>query len=241
MTITAQGIQKSELDTLLRAVDDLADELRADATTISTGPIPSFLSELDGDTGVTDTNYESVLGPGGSGDAWPASPSSAALNDGAFTSIDMSQEDMVTFIQAAGTLLNELRTDRATMATSYDALLAKLDADTGVDDDDYASTLGVGGTEEAWPANPSASAIDTTTISDQGVTQVALYNILSAIVTLGNELRTDRATIATSFEALLAKLDLDAGVGSTDYEAKYGIGGYEDPWPANPSSAALSL
>jgi hypothetical protein len=147
---------------------------------------------------------------------------------------------MVTFIAAAELLINELRTDRTTQATSFAAFMAKLDLDSGVTDTDYAAVLDVGGTGAAWPANPASAAIDDALLSAQGVSQPDLYAVLAATQALANELRTDRTTQSASYAALLAKLDAD-GLTDTDYAAVLGIGGTGDAWPANPASAALDL
>ena len=65
--------------------------------------------------------------------------------------------------------------------------------------------------------------------------------MLAAIETLSNEIRTDRATQTLSYTALMAKLDADALVGDTDYEAVLATGGSGAAWPANPTAAALDL
>jgi hypothetical protein len=238
MGITAQGMRQPDIDVFLRAVDDLADELKADRA-LSFSSYLELCNKLDSDATVGDTDYFDTLADGGA-TGWPANPTAAALDDSVFTDIDMSQEDMVTFIAAAELLINELRTDRTTQATSFAAFMAKLDLDSGVTDTDYAAVLDVGGTGAAWPANPASAAIDDALLSAQGVSQPDLYAVLAATQALANELRTDRTTQSASYAALLAKLDAD-GLTDTDYAAVLGIGGTGDAWPANPASAALDL
>lgn len=239
MPITQQGMGKQDLDTFLRAVATLNNELRTDRGTQSAS-YDALLAKLDAD-GLTDTDYAAVLGVGGSGDAWAANPAAAALVVSGFTAIDMTQKEMVDYLATVETLVNELRTDRATNATSFDALMAKLDADATVGDTDYAAVLGVGGSGTAWPANPAAAALDDSALSAQGVTQVDLVTLLTAIETLSNELRTDRGSMSACWDILLKKLDADSGVTDTDYEAVLEVGGTGDAWPADPSAAALDL
>jgi len=239
MPITSQGIGQPDLDTFLRAVDDLADELKVDRATQATS-FDALMAKLDADATVGDTNYDAVLAVGGSGDAWPANPAASALDDSLFTSIDMSQEDMVTFIAAVELLVNEMKTDRTTQSAAIAALTAKLDSDSGVTDTDYAAVLDVGGTGAAWPADPAGADIDDSDLASQGVSQPDLHDVLSAIETLTNELKTDRTTSDLTYTALAAKLDADV-LTDTDYEAVLASGGSGAAWPANPASSALDL
>ena len=158
MPITEQGIGQPDLDTFLRAVATLGNELRTDRDT-SGNSYEALLAKLDAD-GLTDSNYATVLSIGGTGAGWPANPVAAALVATGFTSIDMSQLQLSDYMDAISALANELRTDRATMTLSYEALLAKLDADGTVNDTDYVAVLKTGGTGDAWPANPAAAALD---------------------------------------------------------------------------------
>jgi hypothetical protein len=239
MPITAQGMGQPDLDTFLRAVATLSNELRTDRATMLTGAT-ALWAKLDADSGVTDADYEALFEPGAEAYSWPADPAAAALVVSGFTSIDMSQEDMTDYLATVETLLNELKTDRTTLGTAWDALMAKLDAD-GLTDTDYAAVLGVGGTGDAWPAVPSAAAVSDSAISAQGVSQPDLVTLLTAIQTLANELRTDRTAIGAAYDALMAKLDADATVGDTNYAAVLGIGGSGAAWPANPAASALNL
>jgi Asp-tRNA(Asn)/Glu-tRNA(Gln) amidotransferase C subunit len=239
MPITEQGIGQPDLDTFLRAVATLGNELRTDRDT-SGNSYEALLAKLDAD-GLTDSNYATVLSIGGTGAGWPANPVAAALVATGFTSIDMSQLQLSDYMDAISALANELRTDRATMTLSYEALLAKLDADGTVNDTDYVAVLKIGGTGDAWPANPAGAAIDTTLITPQGVGQPDLFTAIAATQTLLNELRTDRTGLASGYKGLLTKLDADSGVTDTDYFAVLKIGGTGDAWPANPAAAALDL
>ena len=240
MAITAQGMKQPDIDVFLRAVDDLADEMKVDRALMDASYV-ALLQKLDIDTGVTDTDYEAVLTQGGTGAGWPATLTAAALDDSVFTSIDMSQEDMVTFIAAATTLINEIDTDRATERLSWRALLVKLDADGTVNSTDYNSKFGSTGTSEPWPTDPAATTIVSSTIAAQGVGQPELYVILNAIETLANELRTDRVTSGNSYDAVMSHLDVDTGVTDTDYAAVLAKSGSGDAWPDDPSSSALDL
>jgi len=239
MPITSQGMGQPDLDTFLRAVATLANELRTDRATMLTGAT-ALWAKLDLDSGVTDIDYEDLFEPGAEAYSWPGDPTAAALVVSGFTSIDMSQEDMTDYLATVETLLNELRTDRTQIGTAWDALMAKLDAD-GLTDTDYAAVLGVGGTGDAWPAVPSAAAVTDAALSAQGVSQPDLVTYLTAVQTLANELRTDRTAMGAAYDALMAKLDADATVGDTNYAAVLGVGGSGAAWPANPAAAALNL
>jgi len=240
MPITAQGMGQPDLDTFLRAIATLQNELRTDRNA-QLKAWDDLAAKLDSDGGVTDTNYAALYGSGGSGKPWPANPSAAALVVSGFTAIDMFQEEMTDYLATVETLANELRNDRNLSRLSQNGIMTKLDADGGVTDTDYQAVLAFGGSGAAWPDDPSASAIDDSALSAQGVRQDGLYALLVAIQSLSNELLTDRATQATSFDALCAKLDADAGVTDTNYAAVLGVGGSGNPWPANPSASALDL
>ena len=240
MPITAQGMGQPDLDTFLRAIATLNNELKTDRTASNKAYV-GVLAKLDADAtgGVGDTNYEALLGTAGSSKPWPSNPAAAALVVSGFTAIDMFQEEMTDYLATVETLANELRADRESQTDSYNALLLKLDAD-GLADGDYHDVLKVGGSGAAWPADPAAAAIDDSGIWAQGVSQPTLVTLLTAIQTLCNELRTDRATQSASFDALLAKLDADAGA-DADYAAEFAVGGSGFAWPANPAAAALDL
>lgn len=122
---------------------------------------------------VTDTNYNSTLAITDNVNNLAADP---IKNNGVFQG-------------AVATLLNTFR-------TKFNAMNAKLDADGGVTDTDYAALWNVG-------------AIDPNQISQGGINQPALY--------------TRIALIKTNFNAVLAKLDLDAGVGNTNYAALWNM------------------
>ena len=61
----------------------------------------------------------------------------------------LDQLDLVKVLIRLDTLISELKTDVGTIATFQTALTAKLDADSGVGDTDYASSL----TEVAAPSS----------------------------------------------------------------------------------------
>jgi len=239
MAITAQGMKQPDIDIFLRAIATLNNELRADRI-LCVKTIRDLLVQLDTDA-VGYTDYEAKFYLAGSVAPWPANVSAAALVVSGFTSIDMSQAQLDAYVATVETLVNELRADRATMAASYDGILAYLDAD-GMTDSNYDAVLAVGGTGDAWPADPTSTAIDDVLITTQGISQPDLYDLFVAIQALSNELRTDRASQSASFDALCSKLDGDGAVGlSTDYEAVLAVGGSGNAWPANPASAALDL
>lgn len=238
MPITAQGIGQPDLDTFLRAVATLDNELRTDRSTQLLS-YDALLQKLDGDS-LTDTDYQAVLKAGGAGAGWPVNPAAAALVVTTFNSINMSQEQLSDYMDAISALSNELRTDRATSKLSYEALLAKLDGDGTVNNTNYVAVLKAGGTGDAWPANPAAAAVDTTLITPQGVGQPDLYAAIVATQAILNELRTDRANQYDSYDALVAKLDSDSGVPSENYASVLGPGGSGAAWPGDPSAAALN-
>jgi hypothetical protein len=115
-------------------------------------------------------------------------------------------------------LANEIRTQNTDVVdllnqirTQYAALMAKLDADGGVTDVNYAATVGL--TEGA------VSALTEGAVTTDPATAVALLNGMRTqnvdVVALANEIRTQYA-------ALLAKLDADGGI-ETDYAATVGL------------------
>lgn len=240
MPITEQGMGQPDLDTFLRAIATLNNELRTDRGTQSAA-WDALVAKLDGDAGLTDINYAALLGVGGSSKPWPANPAAAALVVTGFTSIDMSQEELYDYVATVETLLNELKTDRTTSNSSYLGLLDKLDNDATIGDTDYNAVLGLTGTGDAWPSVPAASAISDALMSAQGICQDDLVDVLTAVETLSNELRTDRAAQSASFDALCAKLDADSGTADSNYAAVLAVGGSGDAWPADPAAAALDL
>ena len=85
-----------------------------------------------------------------------------------------------------------------TIVTNTNALNAKLDADTGAEDTDYAETY-----------NLTAIASQGEGISTQGMYQVDEYNQLKEM--------------ETNFNAILVKLDADTGVEDEDYSDTYAV------------------
>ena len=155
------------------------------------------------------------------------------------TAQGMGQPDLDTFLRAIATLQNELRTDRTTQATSWDALLAKLDADSGVIETTYVAKFAVGGSTKPWPANPSAAALVVSGFTAIDMSQEEMTDLLAAVETLSNELKTDRNTSGLSQNAVLLGLDADAGVTDTDYHDVLKIGGSGAGWPADPAASAI--
>ena len=78
------------------------------------------------------------------------------------TSPAAGMADLGGKLDALITLINEMRTDINVMNNAFDGLLAKLDADGGVTDTNYAALWGTSGSESNhWPVDLSASAVDT--------------------------------------------------------------------------------
>jgi hypothetical protein len=89
-------------------------------------------------------------------------------------------------------------------------------------------------------------------ITGKGLSQSELVNWMDKIDTLIDELRTDHASfktltdetkddcdaIAAAVDAILQKLDADAGITDTDYEAVHGVGGSGTALPAAAITAA---
>ncbi len=119
----------------------------------------AVMAKLDLDGGVTDTDFASTLNFTDNVNNLAADP---IKNNGVFQG-------------AVVTLLNTIR-------TKFNALNAKLDADGGVADTDYAAL---------W----NLAAIDVNQISQGGLNQPALYTRLNLI--------------KTNFNAVLTKLDAD--------------------------------
>lgn len=95
-------------------------------------------------------------------------------------------------IYGAGVNQGDLVTLLSLIKTNFNAILAKLDLDGGVADTDYTSTLAVS----------MAAGINTSgdkSVRDQGAVQTFL------------------SSVVTNFNLLLAKLDLDGTVSSTNY------------------------
>jgi len=69
--IAENGMLQGDIFRLLENLRDVVNELQADHDT-TTAAIDGIVQKLDGDAGITDTNYEAVHGLGGSGAALPA-------------------------------------------------------------------------------------------------------------------------------------------------------------------------
>ena len=107
------------------------------------------------------------------------------------------QKDLVTFLTNAQTMANEIKVD-------FNAVNAKLDADTGVAATNYASTCNI-----AAAALAIASVGTRGGILNDGIHQGDLATFLSSLTTFANEIKTKLA-------AVTVKLDADALQGS-DY------------------------
>ena len=65
-----------------------------------------------------------------------------------------------------------------------------------------------------------------------GIDQPSLVTMLLNIMDLVNELQADHATFQLAVDGIVAKLDADAGITDTDYEAVHGVGGSGAALPA---------
>ena len=75
-----------------------------------------------------------------------------------------------------------------------------------------------------------------------GINQGDVYALLSNIVDIVNELQTDHATFQLAVDGITQKLDGDAGITDTNYEAVHGVGGSGAALPATlTNSTALTL
>jgi len=151
-------------------------------------------------------------------------------------------------VERKGIHQGDLVTLMKLIQTNFDAVLAHLDSDTGVTDVNYASTLAL--------ANPTVrvesagtglgqgdkydfldelftdyNALVAKLNTDAGVTDTD-YAVLTSTVGEGKtifsgmnqtDLVTALQTFITGIATLNAKLDADAGVGSTDYAATYDV------------------
>jgi len=69
--VNEQGYWDADLVKVLQNLRDVVNELQTDIGTV-TAAVDGIVAKLDGDAGITDTNYEAVHGLGGSGAALPA-------------------------------------------------------------------------------------------------------------------------------------------------------------------------
>ncbi len=182
--LTPDGGARDDLAEILRDVADDLTNSKADAA-VSRGnalvvdladlrtKFIAALGALDGDSGVTDTNYAATQSP-------------AALTAAAIVS-------------SSGLIaqLNALVVDDAAIRAKIITALAKLDADAGVTDTNYAAL---------WtPAAMTGAAITT----------------LAQAPALVNKLVADRAALRAALVGAYAKLDLDGTVNLTTYAATY--------------------
>ena len=183
--IKSNGLFQGDLITFIDNTITMMTEFKTDFN--------ATLAKLDADVLVGDTNYVSTT------QITASVPSRAATirKDG------IHQGDLYT-------LISSLASFASTCATKYAALLAKLDADGGVNLTTYASGNPVTST------TPSASDL-----SGTGLGKAKAINFVLALSAFFTELKAD-------YNAVLAKLDTDTGVTDTNYAA------------TNPVSASLS-
>jgi len=76
----------------------------------------------------------------------------ALTSESELTGNGMNQGDIYVLMSNIVDLVNEIQTDHATMILALDGILAKLDADAGITDTDYAAVHGTAGSGAAIPA-----------------------------------------------------------------------------------------
>lgn len=140
----------------------------------------AVLTKLDTDAGLGQTNYNSTLAVG-----------TANLAIGNIRADGILQADLVTLIGNIATMANGLR-------TNINALNVKLETDNAASSYNPEN-------------NVTSSALSSTLIVPNGCNWGRdLWPFLQAVLTLGNELKTDLNAIET-------KLDADTGVTLTTY------------------------
>lgn len=79
-------------------------------------------------------------------------------------------------------------------------------------------------------------------LTQGGMNQPDVYQWMANTTDLVNELQADHATFQLAVDAIVAKLDADAGITDTNYEALHGVGGSGAALPATlTNSTALTL
>ena len=73
-------------------------------------------------------------------------------------------------------------------------------------------------------------------VTVSGLNQKDLVNMMLNMMDLINELQTDHALFQLAVDGIVAKLDADAGITDTDYEAVHGVGGSGAALPATLSN-----
>jgi len=76
---------------------------------------------------------------------------------GDVTVTGLDQKSLYSLLANTVDLVNELQTDHATFQLAVDAIVQKLDADSGITDTNYEALHGVGGSGAALPATLSNS------------------------------------------------------------------------------------
>jgi hypothetical protein len=157
-------------------------------------------AQLDADATVGDTDYASSNDPA----AQTALEALLSFQRGLGGS-GMKDTDYHAFTAAVLADLTAIR--GAIVATT-----AKLDADSGVTDTNYASTL-----------NPAALTVTADTFSDfetrNPVASFAAPSDYASIRTFSGECEADVAALRAAIVGITAKLDADGGVTDTDYAA----------------------
>ena len=79
-------------------------------------------------------------------------------------------------------------------------------------------------------------------LSATGMSQGDLWQAIENLVNVVNELQTDHATFQLAVDGITQKLDGDAGITDTNYEAVHGVGGSGAALPATlTESTAVDL
>lgn len=181
--IKSDGVFQGDLVSFLTKAVTLANEIKTDHN--------GMLAKLDADGGVTGTDYESLH-------ATDAASLSLTVGLDILRSDGIHQGDLDIFLDNLITLANELKTD-------HNAVLAKLDADTGVTDTNYASLH-----------TTAAAALSAPNITGTGIDWVDVFTLISAALTLLNELKADH-------NGVTSKLDADTLVADTNYNALHAV------------------
>lgn len=173
----------------------------------------ALLTKIDADNGGTDTNYVELL-------AFTTSvPTFEALERaGAGPNLEDELNSMNPSCYRAklGTVMRHVITGFNDFDEKYNALLAKIDADTGGLDDDYSATLGL---TTLMPTlaelNNAANTLDLRaeiTGMSPAASRAKLGEIVHEVITVFNEFNT-------VWNAFLLKIDADTGSLESDYAA----------------------
>ena len=157
-------------------------------------------AQLDADAGVTDTDYAANNDPA----AQTALESLLSFQRGLGGS-GLLDTDYHAFSAA-------VLADLTAIEASIELTTAKLDADAGVTDTDYAAT---------WnPDSPTVTADSFAQFETRNtVAPMVLAADFANIITFSSECETDVDVMRAAIVGITAKLDLDAGVTDTTYAA----------------------